>query len=307
VILRRALLAAAAIALLALVAPALPAYPLTLLTQALVVGILAMSLDMLLGYSGLASLGHAAYFGVGAYAVAIMTTEHQAGLGACLAVGVLLAGLTAAVFGLLAIRATGTYFLMITLALGMVIWGLAFRWVSLTKGDNGIAGVPRPVLGVLDLSGSLPFFYFCLVSAALAWVLMGLLVVSPFGLGLRGIRGSESRMMALGYNVWLHKYMAFVISGLFAGFGGTLWAYYNGFVSPNDVQLVTSVETLLMVALGGPGTLIGSALGAGVIVFLKNFASVYTKRWLLILGAVYIGVILFAPRGIVGALRGHRR
>lgn len=306
-ILRRALLAAAAIASLALMAPALPAYPLTLLTQALVVGILAMSLDMLLGYSGLASLGHAAYFGVGAYAVAIMSTEHQAGLVACLVVGVLLAGLTAAVFGLLAIRATGTYFLMITLALGMVIWGLAFRWVSLTKGDNGIAGVPRPALGALDLSGSLPFFYFCLGSAALAWVLMGLLVVSPFGLGLRGIRGSETRMLALGYNVWLHKYMAFVISGLFAGFGGTLWAYYNGFVSPNDVQLVTSVETLLMVALGGPGTLIGPALGAGVIVFLKNFASVYTKRWLLILGAVYIGVILFAPSGIVGALRGRRR
>jgi len=114
-------------------------------------------------------------------------------------------------------------------------------------------------------------------------------------------------MQALGYNVWLHKYAAFVISGVFAGFGGTLWAYYNGFVSPNDVQLVTSVETLLMVALGGPGTLIGPALGAGIIVFLKNFVSVYTKRWLLILGGVYIGVILFAPNGIVGALRGRRR
>jgi branched-chain amino acid transport system permease protein len=221
--------------------------------------------------------------------------------------GVLLAAATAAVFGLLAIRATGTYFLMITLALGMVIWGLAFRWVSLTKGDNGIAGVPRPVLGPLDLSGPVPFFYFCLLSALVAWALMGLLVVSPFGLGLRGIRGSETRMRALGYNVWLHKYAAFVISGVFAGFGGTLWAYYNGFVSPNDVQLVTSVETLLMVALGGPGTLIGPALGAGIIVFLKNFVSVYTKRWLLILGGTYIGVILFAPSGIVGALRGRRR
>jgi branched-chain amino acid transport system permease protein len=292
---RRALLAAAAIAVLALVAPLLPAYPLTLLTQALIVGILAMSLDVLLGYTGLTSLGHAAYFGVGAYAVAIMTTERQAGLVASLVMGVLLAAGTAAIFGLLAIRATGTYFLMITLALGMVIWGLAFRWVSLTKGDNGIAGVPRPSLGALDMS------------AAVAWMLMGLLVVSPFGLGLRGIRGSESRMLALGYNVWLHKYAAFVISGVFAGFAGTLWAYYNGFVSPNDVQLVTSVETLLMVALGGSGTLIGPALGAGVIVFLKNFVSVYTKRWLLILGGVYIGVILFAPNGIVGALRGRRR
>jgi branched-chain amino acid transport system permease protein len=304
---RRALLAAAAIVVLALVAPFLSAYPLTLLTQALIVGILAMSLDVLLGYTGMPSLGHAAYFGVGAYAVAIMTTEHQAGLAGCLAVGVVLAMLTAAVFGLLAMRAAGTYFLMITLALGMVVWGLAFRWVSLTKGDNGIAGVPRPALGALDLSPPLSFYYFCLVAAAAAWVLLGLLVVSPFGLGLRGIRGSESRMRALGYNVWLHKYTAFVLSGAFAGFSGTLWAYYNGFVSPNDVQLVTSVETLLMVALGGPGTLIGPALGAGLIVFLKNFVSVYTKRWLLILGGVYIGVILFAPSGIVGALRGRRR
>ena len=304
---RRALLAAAAVVALAAVGPFLPAYPLTLLTQALIVGILAMSLDVILGYTGLSSLGHAAYFGVGAYAVAIMATERQAGLLACLAMGVLLAAATAAVFGLLAIRATGTYFLMITLALGMVIWGLAFRWVSLTKGDNGIAGVPRPVLGPLDLSGPVPFFYFCLLSALVAWVLMGLLVVSPFGLGLRGIRGSETRMRALGYNVWLNKYAAFVVSGVFAGFGGTLWAYYNGFVSPNDVQLVTSVETLLMVALGGPGTLIGPALGAGIIVFLKNFVSVYTKRWLLILGGTYIGVILFAPSGIVGALRGRRR
>ena len=304
---RRALLAAGAIAAVAVVAPFLPAYPLTLLTQALIVGILAMSLDLLLGYSGMPSLGHAAYFGVGAYAVAIMTTERQVGLIGCLVVGILLATLTAAIFGLLAIRAAGTYFLMITLALGMVVWGLAFRWVSLTKGDNGISGVPRPTLLGLELITAVPFFYFCLVSAAVAWVLMGLLVVSPVGLGLRGIRGSESRMQALGYNVWLHKYVAFVLSGAFAGFAGTLWAYYNGFVSPNDVQLVTSVETLLMVALGGPGTLIGSMLGAGLIVFLRNFVSVYTKRWLLILGGVYIGVILFAPTGIVGALRGRRR
>jgi branched-chain amino acid transport system permease protein len=114
-------------------------------------------------------------------------------------------------------------------------------------------------------------------------------------------------MRALGYNVWLHKYMAFVIAGGFAGVAGVFWAYYNGFVSPVDVQLVTSVETLLMVALGGPGTLAGPVLGATVIVFLKNFVSVYTKRWLLILGGVYIGVILFAPSGIVGALRGRRR
>jgi branched-chain amino acid transport system permease protein len=306
---RRALVAGAVTAIaVALVAPALSAYPLTLLTQAAIVAVLAMSLDVLLGYTGLPSLGHAAYFGVAAYAVGILASDYQQGFLACLLAGVVLAAVTAAVFGLLAIRATGTYFLMITLALGMVVWGLAFRWVSMTKGDNGIAGVPRPDLPLpWNLTSPLPFFYFVLAAALLAWALLGLLVRSPFGLTLMGIRESESRMRALGYNVWLHKYLAFVIAGAFAGFAGVLWAYYNGFVSPVDVQLVTSVEALLMVALGGPGTLAGPALGAAVIVFLKNFVSVYTKRWLLILGAVYIGVILFAPRGVLGAFRRDHR
>jgi branched-chain amino acid transport system permease protein len=288
----------------AVAAPLLSSYPLTLLTQVAIMAVLAMSLDVLLGYTGLPSLGHAAYFGVAAYTVGILSTEGQAGFVTCLVAALLLAGLTAALFGLVAIRATGTYFLMITLALGMVVWGLAFRWVSVTKGDNGIAGVPRPEAGLpWNLGDPLPFFYFALAAAALAWVALGILARSPFGLTLKGIRESESRMRALGYNVWLHKYLAFVISGVFAGFAGVFWAYYNGFVSPVDVQLVTSVETLLMVALGGPGTLAGPALGAAVIVFLKNFVSVYTKRWLLILGAVYIGVILFAPRGVLGAFR----
>jgi branched-chain amino acid transport system permease protein len=307
VIRRRALIGVVVVGALAALGPVMPAYPLTLVTQALIFGILAMSLDVLLGYTGLPSLGQAAYFGVAAYAVALLATERQVGLLGCAAAGIALAAVTAAVFGFVAIRARGTYFLMITLALGMVVWGLAFRWVSLTKGDNGVSGVPRPELGALSLSAPLPFFYFSLVVAAAVWTVLGLVVVSPFGLGLKGIRGSESRMEALGYNVWLHKYVAFVLAGTFAGVAGVLWAYYNGFVGPTDVQLVTSVEALLMTALGGPGTLIGPAIGAGIIVFLKNFVSVYTKRWLLILGAVYIGVILFAPYGVVGALRGRRR
>jgi branched-chain amino acid transport system permease protein len=304
----RAIVAGAVALLVAAgVAPLLPSYPLTLLTQVAIMAVLAMSLDVLLGYTGLTSLGHAAYFGVAAYAVGILTTEKQAGFVTCLVAGVALAALAAAILGLVAIRATGTYFLMITLALGMVVWGLAFRWVSLTKGDNGIAGVPRPDLGLpWNLNAPLPFFYFALIAAALAWAALGILARSPFGLTLKGIRESESRMRALGYDVWLHKYLAFVIAGAFAGFAGVFWAWYNGFVSPVDVQLVTSVEALLMVALGGPGTLAGPAIGAAAIVFLKNFVSVYTKRWLLILGAVYIGVILFAPRGVLGAFRARR-
>ena len=305
---RRALVVGLVAGSMATVAPFLPAYPLTLLTQTLIAAMLAMSLDLLLGYTGLPSLGHAAYFGVGAYAVAILATGRQVGFAGCLGAGLAAAGLTAALFGLLAIRATGTYFLMITLALGMVVWGLAFRWVSLTQGDNGISGIPRPELGLpWSLWKPLPFFYFTLVAALVAWGLLSMLVVSPFGLGLEGIRESECRMRALGYNVWLHKYLVFVLSGAGAGFAGVFWAYYNGFVSPVDTQLVTSVETLLMVALGGPGTLVGPAVGAATIVFLKNVVSVYTKRWLLILGAVYIGAILFAPRGLVGALGRARR
>lgn len=304
----RAIVAGAgALVVAAGVAPLLPSYPLTLLTQVAIMAVLAMSLDVLLGYTGLPSLGHAAYFGVAAYAVGILATEHRAGFVVCVAAGVVLAGLVAAVFGLVAIRATGTYFLMITLALGMVVWGLAFRWVSMTKGDNGIAGVPRPELGSWSFAAPLPFFYLALAATALAWAALGILARSPFGLSLKGIRESETRMRALGYNVWLHKYLAFLIAALFAGFAGAFWAYYNGFVSPVDVQLVTSVETLLMVALGGPGTLAGPAVGAALIVFLKNFVSVYTKRWLLILGAVYIGAILFAPRGVLGAFRSHPR
>jgi len=291
-------------ALLVVVPPFLPTYPLTLLTQSLIYAVFAMSLDLLLGYTGLASLGHAAYFGVAAYAVGILTTEYQAGFWICLAVGLLLATAVSAVFGLVAIRAVGVYFLMITLALGMVVWGLAFRWVSLTKGDNGISGIPRPSLGPWSFANPTPFYYLTLVTFVLAFGLLLLIVHSPFGMSLRGIRESEGRMRSLGYNIWLHKYLSFMLAAAFAGLAGVLWGYYNGFVSPVEVQLITSVETLLMVALGGSGTLVGPALGAGIIVFLKNFVSVYTKRWLLILGAVYIGVILFAPRGILGVLWG---
>jgi branched-chain amino acid transport system permease protein len=283
--------------------PFLSSFLLTLLTQALIYAILAMSLDLILGYTGLASLGHAAYFGLGAYSVGILATRHGAGFWITLPAGVLLAVAVAAIFGLVALRSTGVYFLMITLALGMVVWGLAHRWVTMTQGDNGISAIPRPDLGLpWSLAHSVPFYYFALAGFFISFWILLVIVRSPFGRSLVGIRESESRMRTLGYNVWLHKYIGFVIAGGFAGFAGVLWAYYNGFVSPADLQLATSVEVLLMVALGGRGTLLGPALGATIIVFLKNLVSVYTHRWLLILGAVYIATIVYAPEGIVGAV-----
>ena len=283
--------------------PFLSSFLLTLLTQALIYAILAMSLDIILGYTGLASLGHAAYFGLGAYSVGILATRHGAGFWITLPVGVLVAVTVAAIFGLVALRATGVYFLMITLALGMVVWGLAHRWVTMTQGDNGISAIPRPDLGLpWSLAHSIPFYYFALAGFFISFWILLVIVRSPFGRSLVGIRESESRMRTLGYHVWLHKYIGFVIAGGFAGFAGVLWAYYNGFVSPADLQLATSVEVLLMVALGGRGTLLGPALGATIIVFLKNLVSVYTHRWLLILGAVYIATIVYAPEGVVGAV-----
>ncbi len=293
-----------ALLLLVISPPFLSSYLLSLLTQALIYGILAMSLDLLLGYTGLPSLGHAAYLGLGAYSVGVLTTRHGANFWVTLVVGILVAMAVAALFGLVALRATGVYFLMITLALGMVVWGLANRWVSMTQGDNGISRVPRPDLGLpWSLAKPIPFYYFALAGFLVALWVLWVIVRSPFGHSLVGIRESESRMRTLGYNVWLHKYIGFVIAGTVGGFSGVLWAYYNGFVSPADVELATSVEVLLMVALGGRATLVGPAVGAGVIAFLRNVVSVYTHRWLLILGAVYIGTIVYAPEGIAGAVR----
>jgi len=291
----------AAFILLAILPPVLSSYWLTILTQMLIFAILAMSLDILMGYTGLPSFGHAAFFGASAYTVAILSTRFHVGFLGCVVSGLLLSLGLAALFGLLVAHAGGVYFLMITLALGMVVWGLAFRWVTMTGGDNGIAGIPRPELGIpVSLNDPIVFYYCVLIVSVVVLFLLYLFIRSPFGQSLLGIRESESRMRILGYNTWLHKYLSYVVAGGFSGISGILWAYYNGFVSPMDLELTASFETFIMVILGGPGTLVGPALGAGIIVFLKNFVSAYTHRWLLIIGAVYILAILYVPEGIFG-------
>ena len=292
--------AIAAFILLVILPPFLGPYWVTILTQMLIFGIMAMSLDVLMGYTGLPSFGHAAFFGASAYVVGILSTRYQVGFLGCVASSFLLATAIAAIFGLLVAHAAGVYFLMITLALGMVIWGLAYRWVTMTGGDNGIAGIPKPELGIpIPLEDPIFFYYFVLFIFLMVLFLLYIFIRSPFGQSLMGIRESESRMRILGYNTWLHKYLAYVVAGAFSGVSGILWAYYNGFVSPMDAELTASFEAFLMVILGGPGTLVGPALGAGIIVFLKNFISAYTHRWLLIIGAIYILAILYAPGGVM--------
>jgi branched-chain amino acid transport system permease protein len=301
---RGAAAAAALVAALAALPLVAPTYYLHLLTLTFCYGIMAMSLDLLVGYTGLASLGPAASFGVAGSVVGVLATAGGWPFWPAAATGVLAAAATAAVFGLLAIRAVGPYFLIITLALGQIIWGLAYRWVSLTGGDNGLRGIARPVLAAgVSLARIQAFYYFALAVTLAAAALLYLIVTSPFGLSLRGIRESESRMRVLGYHVFLHKYVAFILAGTFCGVAGALYAYYNGFISPADVSLVASANALLMVILGGTGTLAGPLAGSALLVFLQNMLSGITQRWLTILGAILVLAVMYAPRGVVGAAR----
>jgi branched-chain amino acid transport system permease protein len=297
------LMVAAALAAVALVVPQSGSFVVLLATRALAFAILAMSLDILLGFTGLASLGQVAYFGVGAYLTAVLATKFHFGLGwdfwIVVILGILIGAALAALFGLFAIRASGVYFLMITLALGQCVWGLAYRWNSLTGGDNGINMSGRPNFG-LDLSNEVTFFYLVFGFFAVSLMLLYVLVRSPFGRSLAGIRERELRMQILGYNTWLHKYVAFIIAGGFGGLAGVLWAQTNGHVSPETVVLTTSVDALLMVVLGGAGTLVGAAIGAAIVFGLREYLSTLVPWWQYVLGGVYVLTILYLPMGLMG-------
>jgi branched-chain amino acid transport system permease protein len=288
---------------LAWIIPHSSSFVVLLATRALVFAILAMSLDILLGFTGLASLGQAAYFGVGAYLTAILAARYHIGLGwdfwLVVIYGMLIGAALAALFGLFAIRATGVYFLMITLALGQCVWGLAYRWNSLTGGDNGINVTSRPSFG-LDLTNERTFFFLVFAFFIFTLISLYVLVQSPFGRSLAGIRERELRMQILGYNTWLHKYIAFIIAGAFGGLSGVLWAHTNGLVSPETVVLTTSVDALLMVVLGGAGTLVGGVIGSVIVFGLREYLSALVPWWQYVLGGVYVLTILYLPTGLMG-------
>ena len=297
------LMVIAALVVFVYIVPQSGSFVVLLATRALAFAILAMSVDLLLGYTGLASMGQAAYFGVGAYLTAVLATKFQFGLGwdfwLVVVLGILLGAALAAFFGLFAIRASDVYFLMITLALGQCVWGLAYRWNSLTGGDNGLIIKARPKFG-LDLTNELTFFYLVFGFFTVSMIMMYVLVRSPFGKSLAGIRGHELRMKILGYNTWLHKYIAFIIAGGFGGLSGVLWAHTNGIVTPEDVVLTTSVDALLMVVLGGAGTLIGGVIGSAIVLLLREYLSTLVPWWQYVLGGVYVLTILYLPTGLMG-------
>jgi branched-chain amino acid transport system permease protein len=272
-------------------------FAVNLATQALIFGLFALSINLLAGYGGMITLGQAGLLGVAGYALAILATRHGWPLGAAIAGALVLCLLTAAFFGLLLVRARGTYFVMITLAEGMVVWGIAQRWQELTGGENGITGVPKPAFA----QEYWQYYYLTLAVVAVCTVLIARLVRSPLGLSLKGIREAEDRLAPLGYNVALHKLLSFTIAGLFAGVAGVLLAMYNSFIGPSDVFFLTSAEGLLMSILGGVGTLAGAFVGAGVVIYIEQDVSSWLARWQTLLGVVFVLVVLFAPDGIVGA------
>lgn len=296
-----------AAAVIGLVAPILfSEYIVTLLTRVIIFAIVAVSLDMLIGYTGIGHIGHAAFFAIGAYTTAIMVLRLDASFWATCVSSILIAVGISAVASLLILRARLLYQLMISLAIAMCVWGLLYRWVSLTGGENGLTGITRDNMGLpFDLTGTTNYYYFVLVIFAISFALMVLIIKSPFGKTLMGIRDGEERMRVMGYNVWFHKYLALIICSAFAGLAGCLHVYFNNFISPDASNLATCMDFVLMVIIGGPGTMVGSVMGSGIVEFLKHILSVYTARWLMILGAVYILTALYAPEGIMGIWKKH--
>ncbi len=271
----------------------------SLLTQMLIFGLLALSVDLLLGHAGLFSLCHAAFFSVSAYTTAILQVRYGVGSLVAAPAGLLAGTLLGLLFGL-SVRTRGVYFILITIALGYIIWGVAYRWSSFTGGDNGVTNVPRPDLAGIPLDGMNAFYYLTLVVVLVCVGAYRVLIRSPFGLTLRGIKTSESRMASLGYHPNRHLYVAFVLSAFLASLAGVLYVYYNRFINPVAASFPISVEAALMAIVGGTGTIFGPFLGAGIVLALRNWVSSFVALHHAIMGIVFIVTILWAPNGIMG-------
>jgi branched-chain amino acid transport system permease protein len=297
---------AVAIAVLALVAvpyAITEIYYVNIASQILLFAIFALGLSVLVGYAGLVSLGHAGLFGVASYAVAYLLAAGHGHLVAVLA-GLAIALLVTAAFAALSLRATGITFIMITLALGQIIWGLAYRWISVTNGDNGINVATRPAPFGVSFASARGFYGATLVIFLVAIAAVAIFARSPLGAALCGTRDQPRRMTALGYHVWMTRFWAFMFSGLLTSVAGILFLYYNQFISPQAVALAASAEGLLMVISGGAGTLLGPVVGAALVVIMKNVASAYVERWNFLLGAIFVAIVVFMPEGLVpGAAR----
>ena len=267
-------------------------------SQVLIYALFALSINMMLGYGGMVSLGHAAYLGVAGYTCILLVTAGYGQMTA--AVGaVAFSTACAGLFGVLSLRAPGLGFIMITLALGQIVWGVAYRANSLTGGDNGLRLPERPMPFGIDIRDAQSFYYFTLAVFLIALFCIWRFSRSPFCASLRGTRDQPRRMRMLGHNVWMVQWLTFVLAGFWGSVAGILFVYYNLFLSPHALGLQQDAEILLMAILGGASSLTGPIVGAAIITLVKNVVSTYVERWNTLLGLIFVIVIVFMPYGIV--------
>ena len=300
--LRRWLLLLCAFAAAILAPLYLGTFWLSLLTQILIFGLLALSVELLLGHIGMFSICQAAFFAVSAYTVAILQVKYGQPTIVAVPAGFGAAVILSLIYGI-AVRTSGVYFILVTIALGHVLWGISWTWVSFTNGEGGITNVPAPAVGSLSITNLSSYYYVVLAVVAVCMLGYRILIRSPFGLTLRGIRESESRMRGLGYNITAHKYTAFVLAGTLSGIAGLLYIYFNKFVSPASAEFFLSIEVALMVLVGGTGTIIGPFIGSAIILGIRNYVSAYVDQWMIVLGAIFIITMLWTPDGILGVMR----
>ena len=284
-----------------------------LATEIVILALFAVSLNLLLGYTGLVSFGHAAYFGIGAYTCAILMKTHGVPFPLALAAAGAMAAAFAVVFGFFCVRSTRIYFAMLTLAFAQIVWAVCFKWNSVTGGEQGLSNVPYPDLGflaALPVLGSLRtadhYFLLVMLVAGACFFVLHRIVRSPFGRILTAIRENPERAQFVGINVRAYQVAAFAIAGAFAGFAGALFGIFNRGVFPDFAYWSKSAEVLIMAILGGIGSFWGPAIGAAALTLLNHRISSLTQYWPLVLGVVLI-VLLFAfPGGITGTLAALR-
>ncbi len=279
-----------------------------LATRVLVLGLAAMSVNFLLGFTGVLSFGHAAYFGLGAYGVGLMIKYVAPSTPLGILVGVLVGTLAAAAVGALIVKLRGIYFAMVTIAFGQMFYFIAFRWNTVTGGDDGLTGWRRvPIdLGLTKIdivSSGVTFYYVVLALFAVSVGIMALILRSPFGRTLLAIRENERRARFLGIPVERHILIAFVISAVFASLAGALYALLNNFVDPRSLHWTVSGNFVIMAVIGGMRSFWGPLIGAAIFVVLQDYVSSYTQNWLFFIGLFFVLIVLFFPRGVLGIIR----
>jgi branched-chain amino acid transport system permease protein len=280
----------------------LPPYAMTLLTEALILGLFAMSLDLMVGYARLISFGHAAAYGLGAYACGNFLLHFAIPLPFAVLLAALLSGVVAIGVGWICTQARGVSFSMLTLALAQLLYAVAFKWTPVTGASDGLAGIPRVAgpFGITVFSTKTGFYYLVLACLLGAFVFCRFLVRSPFGAVLRGIRENEAKTLSLGYNTRRYKIAVVAISYAFGGLAGALYAPFAGFANTELLFWLLSGQVLIMVIIGGTGTLVGPILGAAFFLVVQQQLSSYTDSWALFFGVIFILFVLFAPEGIWG-------